>query len=224
MNRRKLFTNLAPDDKSSSKSPFEPHPASRGAKQFTNAVLRTHEDKPVKFYDDLIRGRQVIINLMYATCHGACPTVTAKMIQVHKALKDRMGKNLFMYSITLKPEEDDVAAMKNYAEMHGAANLPGWSFLTGDPFDVETIRYRLFRWDHIMFDLDLDLHASMLRIINDANNAWTMTTPHASLFTVLQHISWTDARKSFKEKMEENKKVQERIDKEVKAYGYRRTT
>jgi len=224
MNRRKLFASFAEDKSSGKESAFVPHPASLGAKYFTNAVLQTHEGKQVKFYDDLIKGRQVLINLMYANCEGACPAVTAKLIKVHEALKDRMGKNLFMYSITLKPEQDDVEAIKHFAEMHGAANLPGWTFLTGDPYDIETIRFRLFRWDHINFDLDLDLHASMLRIINDGNNVWTMVTPHASMFTVLQHISWADPRKSLKERIEENKKIQERIDREVKAHGYRRTT
>jgi protein SCO1/2 len=218
MNRRELFNSLVSD-----KSPFVPHPASLGAGHFTNALLRTHEDKQVKFYDDLIRGRQVIINMMYATCEGACPVVTSKLVKVYRALKDRMGKDLFMYSISLKPEQDDPAALKRFAEMHGAM-LPGWTFLTGDPYDIETIRYRLFRWDHIKLDADLDFHTAMIRIINDSTNCWTMVTPHASMFTVLQHISWADPPKTLEQRIEENKAVQERINREVKLYGYRKTT
>jgi len=224
MNRRNLFANFAPDKPSVGKSPSAPHPASLGASLFTNASLRTHENKEVKFYDDLIKGRQVIINLMYANCEGACPLITSKLVKVHQALKDRMGKDLFIYSITLKPEQDDPAALKKFAEMHGAANLPGWLFLTGDPYDIETIRFRLFRWDHINLDLDLNLHAAMLRIINDATNCWTMAIPQASLFTILQHISWADPPKSLEETLEENKAIQEKIDKEIKQYGYRKTT
>jgi protein SCO1 len=218
MNRRELFNSLVSD-----KSPFVPHPASLGAGHFTNALLRTHEDKQVKFYDDLIRGRQVIINMMYATCEGACPVVTSKLIKVYRELKDRMGKDLFMYSISLKPEQDDPAALKQFAQMHGAL-LPGWTFLTGDPYDIETIRFRLFRWDHINLDLNLDFHTAMLRIINDSTNCWTMVTPHASMFTVLQHISWANPPKTLEQRIEENKAVQERINKEVKLYGYRKTT
>jgi protein SCO1 len=224
MHRRNLFTNFTSDNPAERKSPFTPHPASRGAKRFTNALLRTHENQEVRFYDDLIKGRQAIINMMYATCEGACPVVTSKLIKVHKTHKDRMGKDLFMYSITLKPEQDDPAALKKFAEMHGAANLPGWTFLTGDPYDIETIRFRLFRMNHINFDLDLDFHASILRIVNDAANIWTHVNPDASMFTVLQHISWADPPKSFEERLKENKATQERIDREVKQYGYRRTT
>jgi protein SCO1 len=184
-------------------------------------VLLTHENNQVKFYDDLIKGRQVIINFMYASCTGACPMVTEKLAQVHRVMKDRMGKDLFMYSITLYPEQDDPAALKKFATMHGAL-LPGWTFLTGDPYDIETIRYRLFRENHIKFDLDPGFHTAKIRVINDATNCWTHANPYSSLETILQHISWADPPKSPQEIIEENKILQEKIDAEIKLYGYRR--
>ena len=216
MNRRKLFTNFA-----NLKAPIESRSASLGVELYTNALLRTHENQQVRFYDDLMKGKQVIVNFMYANCEGACPLVTANLIRVYEALKQRMGKDLFMYSISIKPEQDTPEKLSEFAEMHGA-NLPGWKFLTGDPYDIETIRYKLWRWNHVKFDLDLDLHTSMVRIINDATNCWTMVTPYASLYTILEHISWADPPKSFDERVEENKKLQQRINKEVKQYGYRR--
>jgi len=217
MNRRKFFTGFASD-----KPVHEPHAASPGPAIFTNALLRTQDNKQVRFYDDLIKGRQVLINLMYATCEGLCPQVTSNLVKVHEALKDRMGKNLFIYSITLKPEEDDPAALKHFAEMHHAL-LPGWTFLTGEPYDIETIRFRLFRMDHIAIDADVYAHTSWMRIINDATNRWLHVSPLASLYTVLQHISWADPPKSYQEQLEENKRIQKQIDKEVKTYGYRRS-
>jgi len=216
MNRRKLFTDFA-----KTKAPAESRSASIGVELYTNPLLRTHENKQVRFYDDLMKGKQVIINFMYATCEGACPLVTTNLVRVYEALKSRMGKDLFMYSISIKPEQDTPEALKEFAEMHGA-NLPGWTFLTGDPYDIETLRFRLWRWNHIKFDLDLDLHTSMIRIINDATNCWTMVTPYASQYTILEHIGWADPPKSLEQRLEENKRLQERINKEVKRYGYRR--
>jgi len=224
MHRRSLFANFMSDKPVEGKTSFKPHPASKGAKRFTNALLRTHEDKEVRFYDDLIKGRQAIINMMYANCEGACPLITSTLVKVHKHYKERMGKDLFMYSITLKPEQDDPAALKKFATMHGAVNLPGWTFLTGDPFDIKTIRFNLFRINHVNFDLDLDFHASKLRIVNDAENIYTHVNPYSSMFTILQHISWADPPKSFEEQLKENIEIQKRIDREVKEYGYRRTT
>ncbi len=132
-----------------------------------------------------------------------------------------MGKDLFMYSITVKPEVDDPNALKHYAEMHNAL-LPGWTFLTGDPYDIETIRFRLFRMDHIAIDTDLDSHTSSLRIINDTTNRWLEVNPLASMYTILQRISWANPPKTLQERLEENKKLQQQIDKEVKMFGYRK--
>ena len=186
-----------------------------------NVALRTHDDVPVRFYDDLVKGRQVVINMMYATCEGLCPAVTSRLVDVHRALAHRMGRDLFMYSITLKPNEDDPAALRAYADMHGAL-LPGWTFLTGDAYDIETLRFALFRHNHIKFDLDPQGHAGRLRIINDATNRWVHVPPMASMMTVLQHISWADPPKSFEQQLEDNRKLQLAIDKEHALYGYRK--
>ncbi len=223
MKRRNFFTSLGSDKPSGAlRAPVQgvPHVASPGPAIFTNALLRTHENKEVRFYDDLIRGKQVLINLMYATCEGTCPIVTSNLVKVYETLKNRMGKDLFMYSMTVKPEDDDPTALKDYAEMHGAL-LPGWTFLTGDPYDLETIRYRLFRMDHILIDTDIYSHTSFLLIINDATNRWLHVDPQASLSTVLKKISWADPPKTREQIMEENRKLQEQIDKERKKYGYR---
>src|SRR5215813_9824773 len=133
MKRRDLFTSFVCTD-------TRPAVSSKGSGYFTNALLRTHENKQVKFYDDLIKDKHVIIHLMYANCEGICPAATANLMKLHEALKDRIGRDLFMYSITLKPEEDTPAVLKEYVEMHRVK--PGWVFLTGDPYDIATIRFR----------------------------------------------------------------------------------
>ena len=40
--------------------------------------------------------------------------------------------------------------------------------------------------------------------------------------TVLQHISWADPPKTPQQRMRENRELQERIEKEVALYGYRK--
>jgi protein SCO1/2 len=215
MNRRELFTS------GGGNACVQATRTCGGSQLIPNVALRTHDDVPVKFYDDLVKGKQVLINMMYANCEGLCPLVTSRLIEVHHALADRMGRDLFMYSITLKPAEDDPAALKAFADMHGAL-LPGWTFLTGDPFDIETLRFALFRHNHIKFDLDLNGHAGNLRIINDSINRWLNVTPMASKATVLQHISWADPPKSLEQRLKDNRKLQEEISREVAQYGYRK--
>ena len=38
------------------------------ADRFPNVVLKTHEGRNVRFYDDLLKGKIVLINFMYASC------------------------------------------------------------------------------------------------------------------------------------------------------------
>ena len=210
MDRRELLSRV-----------FEPHPASPGVTRYTNAVLRTQDNEAVKFYDDLIRGKQCVINFMYAECHGSCPAVTQTLKTIYRELKPRMGKDLFFYSITIKPEDDTPTALKHYAEMRNV-DLPGWYFLTGDPKDLKTIRYRLFNMDHPGLDSDLALHSGYLRIINDGRNSWGMAQAFASNRNILKRIAWQDPPKSYAERVIESRARQVLIDEEVKKYGYRR--
>lgn len=210
MERRELFRRI-----------FEPHPASPGVSRYTNAVLRTQDNKEVRFYDDLIKGKQVVINLMYAECHGACPLVTQTLKKTYNQLKDRMGKDLFFYSITTKPQDDSPAALKHYAKTR-RADLPGWYFLTGDAHDLETIRYRLFAMGHPGFDVDDAMHAGMLRIINDNRNSWGNAQAFATQKNILKRISWHDPEKSYAQRVVESRARQIKILEDVKKFGYRR--
>ena len=62
------------------------------ARYFPNVVLRTHENRPVRFYDDLIRDKVVILNFMYARCDGVCPSITANLVKVQTLLGNRIGR------------------------------------------------------------------------------------------------------------------------------------
>src|SRR5829696_490826 len=102
---------------------------------FPNVQLTTHEGKKVRFYDDLIKDKIVVINFMYAKCEGICPGITTNLVKVQRLLGSRVGKDIFMYSLTLKPEQDTPEALAEYARMHKVG--PGWQYLTGSPADLE---------------------------------------------------------------------------------------
>jgi protein SCO1/2 len=185
--------------------------ASLGADYYTNARFRTHENKEVRFYEDLIKGKQVVINFMYARCQGICPTTTANLVKVQKALKDRVGRDIFMYSISLKPEEDDPATLNEYAKARGVK--PGWLFLTGDRYDVDTLRMRLLSEFHPAIDLNPDEHTGMIRVINDSLNRWFCAPAGASVETLVQSVRWCDPPKSLAVRMRENAIIQAKINK-----------
>src|SRR2546430_17387977 len=108
-----------------------------GADYFPDVALTTHEGKTVRFYDDLIKGKIVAIDLIYTTCQYACPLETARLAQVQRVLGDRVGRDIFFYSITIDPAHDTPEVLKAYAEKYHVG--PGWLFLTGSAADIEAI-------------------------------------------------------------------------------------
>ena len=95
-----------------------------GPGYFPNFTLTTQDGVPVHFYDDVLKGKIVAIDLIYTTCKYACPLETARLSQVARLLGDRMGRDIFFYSITIDPDHDTPAVLKEYAtEISGRAGV-----------------------------------------------------------------------------------------------------
>jgi protein SCO1 len=112
-----------------------------GANYFPNVILTTQDGTKVRFYDDVLKGKIVVIDLIYTHCVDACPLETARLVQVQKMLGDRVGKDIFFYSISIDPSHDTPKVLKEYAEKYHVG--PGWTFLTGKKADIELISRKL---------------------------------------------------------------------------------
>src|SRR5512134_3136303 len=87
-----------------------------GADYFPNIPLVSHEEKTLRFFDDLIKDKVVSINFIFTRCPDACPLETARLREVQKILGDRVGQDVFMYSISIDPEYDTPEVLRQYAE------------------------------------------------------------------------------------------------------------
>ena len=142
----------------------------RGGSHFPNLELITQDGKKVRFYDDLIKGKVVGIDLIYTTCKYNCPLETARLVQLQKLLGDRMGKDVFFYSISIDPEHDTPEVLKAYAEKYHVG--PGWTFLTGRPVDIKLISKKL-GLDKLPTGNDPDGHMPSLLVGNEKTGIWT---------------------------------------------------
>jgi protein SCO1 len=149
------------------------------ADYFPNSIVDAHDGRKLRFYDDVIRGKVVAINMMYTACAGICPGNTANLKRVQQELSDRLGKEVFMYSLTLRPDVDTPQALREYVERY---EIPkGWTFLTGKPAEMDVIRRKLgFFNDDPAIDADLNQHTGMLRIGNEKLDRWAMSPALAS--------------------------------------------
>jgi protein SCO1 len=141
-----------------------------GANYFPNVTLTTQDGRSVRFYDDLIKGKIVAINLIYTSCEYNCPLETARLAQVQKLLGDRMGKDIFFYSFTIDPQHDTPAVLKAYADQFGAG--PGWYFLTGSQPDIDLVSKKLGLYSPPN-PSNKDGHTPSLLVGNEPAGQWT---------------------------------------------------
>src|SRR5215467_5825091 len=140
-----------------------------GANYFPNVPLITQDGKTIHFYDDMLKGKIVLINFIYTECGDVCPLETAKLAQVYKLLGDRMGKDIFFYSISVDPKRDTPAALKTYSRKFHTG--PGWYFLTGKKEDIDTVRKKIGMAGRLDED-PLTGHTSSLTLGNEPQGQW----------------------------------------------------
>ncbi len=140
-------------------------PSEAAAAYFTNTVLLTQDKTPVHFFDDLLKGKTVIINFMFTTCTGICPPMTANLLKVQAYLGDRVGKDINMISISVDPAVDTPDALKKYATNFKVK--PGWYFLTGNKADVDLVLHKVGG-----FVEDKNDHSSVLVVGNVETGEW----------------------------------------------------
>ena len=148
-NRRKFMTTLAAAVPAmaiskadaatglASKSGFKDCP--RGitgptAHRFPQAIVTDQNKKKAWFYEELIHDKVVLVNFTSVRGEKHYPIVK-NMVKVQNMIGDRLGKDVFIYTISTDPYHDTPESMKELADAHGAK----WQFLTGSPEDIRGI-------------------------------------------------------------------------------------
>ena len=143
-------------------------PTRRLIEHFPNIVLRTQHDVRVRFYDDLVKGKIVIINFMFTSCTAQCPLATANLARLQLALGSHAGRDIFLISITIDPAHDDPSTLAKYAARFHAR--PGWTFATGEAGDIALLQEKLG-----MPQRDGELHTGMMVYGNEPYGRWAAT-------------------------------------------------
>jgi len=111
----------------------------------------------------------VAINLIYTSCKDECPLETARLVQVQQLLGDRVGRDIFFYSISIDPTRDTPAVLKAYAEKFHVGL--GWLFLTGKEDDIKGVAKKL-GLSRRRDALTRDGHSASLMIGDEAGGQW----------------------------------------------------
>ncbi len=146
---------------------------------FPNFLLAAHDGRQVRFYDDLVRGRLVLVSFAYTNCEGSCPASLAVLFATRRLLARKLGRAPDLVTITLDPLRDTVPALAHYVAAHGSP--PGWTCVTGPAGSLETLRRYLGFYDpDPRVDADRTQHAALVAIGDDRRGRWQMASTRAS--------------------------------------------
>jgi protein SCO1/2 len=154
-------------------------------KYFSDVELINQDGAKVRFYSDLLKGRTVVIIPFFTTCTSVCPPMNATMRRIQETLGDRVGKDVFLISISVDPLTDTPERLKAYAEKFHAQR--GWSFITGKKENVDWALYKLGNYVENKND-----HSSVMIIGNEATGLWKKAfalAPAASLIQIIEQVA-----------------------------------
>lgn len=134
-------------------------------KYFGSAVLTDQNGKKLRLYDDLLKGKVVVVNAFFSTCQGVCSVTMPKLAELQAVAGDRLGKDVNFLSISVDPLTDTPAKLKTYAQGLGAK--PGWHLLTGDREAVEQALGKFGQYVEIK-----ENHSNLLIMGNDRTGLW----------------------------------------------------
>lgn len=181
------------------------------SERLLDVIVHTHDNKRAVFYRDLVQGKIVIINLMSIDYDETYP-VTQNLAKLQPLLGERLGQDIFIYSISLDPEKDSPQRLKEFAERHGAK--PGWKFLTGDSETIASLTTSLFGQAHCCLPVDpqapkqdspqtaaeraaaQDCSLGVIRYGNEPLGIWACVPVMADPLWIGERVSWVTPSKN----------------------------
>ena len=82
-----------------------------------------------KFYSELVKDKVVIVNFVFTTCTAVCPRSGANFRKLQSLLGERLGKEVFLISVSTDPETDTPKKLKSWGAQFSAKK--GWTLVTG---------------------------------------------------------------------------------------------
>jgi protein SCO1 len=169
-----------------------PRPATAGTAEeierarayFTNLELVDQDGNTLRFFDDVLKDRVVVINFIFTNCDGACPLMTHKLTEVRDRLEGVLGNPVWFVSLSVDPERDTPAAMKAFARTHGADH-EGWLFLTGARENLEDITKKLGQYTEYV-----EAHSTMMLAGNVNAAHWIKIPPQDQVAQIAQKLRY----------------------------------
>jgi protein SCO1 len=153
--------------------------------QVPDVEVLEQEGRRVRFHTDLIKGKVVVVSFIYTSCPYTCPAQGKYLASLQRALGDRLGREVFLITVSTDPLNDTPARLKKWGVTFGAKE--GWSFVTGEESTLENLRERFPG-----VRAGRDTHEALIFVGDDARGLWVRADglrPTAEILSLIEAVA-----------------------------------
>jgi len=146
-----------------------------------DAPLMDQDGRNIRFVQDAVGGRIVVVDTFFTSCGLICPILGAIFADLQKLLGDLLDREVRLVSITVDPTTDIPPRLKKYAAQWEAR--PGWYFLTGEKKNVDRVLEGLG-----LYLADYTAHPSVFLVGDVREGKWTRINGFATPEQLMAHV------------------------------------
>ena len=106
-------------------------------KRVANQMLRDVDGQ--SFELDSLRGKPLVVSMIYTSCHHVCPTITKSVARAVDIGREALGEDAFnVVTVGFDWAADTPDRMRLYARER-RIDVPGWHFLAGDEATIAAL-------------------------------------------------------------------------------------
>ena len=101
-------------------------------------TLRNTDGQPFDLKQ--LRGKPLVISMIYTSCHHVCPAITRNLGETIEVAQEALGEDAFaVISVGFDWKVDTPERMRQFASGLGLADVPNWHFLATDAGVVDQL-------------------------------------------------------------------------------------
>ena len=91
-----------------------------------------------------LRGKPLVVSLIYTSCHHVCPMITRNLAATVDVARDALGEESFsVVTVGFDWKVDSPDRMRQFAAQHDVDGIDGWHFLAADASTIDVLSENL---------------------------------------------------------------------------------
>jgi protein SCO1 len=148
-----------------------------------DVVVRDQQGRKVHFYSDLVKDKVVVLNFFYTSCTYTCTMQGRTFSQLQSLLGDRMGKSVYLISVTTDPATDNPEQLRAWAKRYNLKS--GWTLVTGDEAEINKLLVQLTG-----SSAGGGMHVPVTFVANDRKGTWISSIEVVSPEQLLKTVNY----------------------------------